>query len=514
MGDVLIPQLTDFTLTGEYSCSRMFGFCSSPSWTTLNSEDYIRRMMSDKPEFIKNNDYIDNLYKKIKEDKNPRETVRILHMSDLHVDLMYEAGTNKHCNEPLCCRAVNGPAPTPADAAGLFGDYECDLPPQTLESMFHFVRDMDDKPDLVIWTGDNVAHDVWNQTTHKNTESTILITEYIKSHWPEMPVFVSPGNHEFYPVNVEGFDENDQPVLNLLAQHWKDWIDEESLELFKKYGYFHLKLRDLSEEFSNVRVITLNTQASNDLNWNLLSSLNDPGNQLKWLEEQLREIESTDEIAIIIGHIPPDVALTEWSIRYKALVERFQHVIRFQGFGHVHQEEFNVVRGVFDFKPISSYHQAGSLTTFTGKNPSFRMMDFDKETMLPLRMHTYFLNITKANSEGAIQWEHAYEFTEAYGLDDLSPSALSSLPDKFFENPQLAVKYLKARAGQGGSDSQGVNSCDEGCLFELKCNINSVNKMLYKDCMGQPRYDVIRDLMNGEFNEYVFDPWVEGPTPK
>ena len=203
-----------------------------------------------------------------------------------------------------------------------------------------------------------------------------------------------------------------------------------------------IKFYILSEDFEKVRVITLNTQAGNDLNWSLLTTLNDPGNQLKWLEAQLRDIEEKNEFAFIIGHIPPDGALHDWSIRYKALVERFQHIIRFQGFGHKHSEQYTIVRGAYDFKPINSYYQAGSVTTHKDKNPSFKIIDFDKETMLPVKMNTYFLNITKANAEGKIQWEHVYEFTKAFGIEDLSPSSLSKLPDKFFNNPNLAVKYL------------------------------------------------------------------------
>ena len=88
MGDVLVPQMTEFLLTGNYSCSRLLGFCATPTWTTQNPEDYIRRLMLDKPQIIKNNDFVDNLYKQIKEDKSKRETVRILHMSDLHIDLL------------------------------------------------------------------------------------------------------------------------------------------------------------------------------------------------------------------------------------------------------------------------------------------------------------------------------------------------------------------------------------------------------------------------------------------
>jgi hypothetical protein len=102
MGNVLVPQLTEFVLTGDYSCSRLFGFCSSPSWVTLNHADYIRRVISEKPDIIKNNDFIDNLYKEIENDKKTRETIRVLHMSDLHVDMMYSPGSSVNCGEPLC----------------------------------------------------------------------------------------------------------------------------------------------------------------------------------------------------------------------------------------------------------------------------------------------------------------------------------------------------------------------------------------------------------------------------
>lgn len=514
MGDVLFPQLTEFVLTGEYSCSRFFGFCSSPSWITLDHNDYVHRMISEKPDIIKNNDFIDNLYEEIKNDPKERETIRVLHMSDLHTDLSYSVGASIDCGEPLCCRAGVGPTPVkPEDAAGIWGDYNCDLPPKTLESMFHFVRDMEDGPDLVLWTGDNVAHDIWNQTIHKNTEATIIITDFIKSHWPEMPIFVSAGNHEFYPVNVEGFSESDQPILNLLAEHWKDWIDEENLELFKKYGYYHIQLRDVIEELDNVRIITINTQAANDLNWKLLTTLNDPGHQLQWLESQLKEIEASGHIVYIIGHIPPSGALNEWSIRYKALVERFQHIIRFQGFGHDHQENYSIVRGAFDFKPVNSYHLAGSLTTFTGKNPSFRIMDVDKETMLPIKMHTYTMDMAKANIEGKPTWEHSYEFTEAYEMADLSPSSLYEFTDYIQSKPQLAVDFLNHKHGQGGPDSSHTE-CDESCQWSLKCELINSNKELRADCNGIPYPDYFNDLINFSFNEYFFDPWISGPEPK
>ena len=36
-------------------------------------------------------------------------TLRVLHLSDLHVDLLYQEGSNAQCGNPLCCRNGDGP---------------------------------------------------------------------------------------------------------------------------------------------------------------------------------------------------------------------------------------------------------------------------------------------------------------------------------------------------------------------------------------------------------------------
>lgn len=55
------------------------------------------------------------------------------------------------------------------------------------------------------------------------------------------------------------------------------------------------------------------------------SQRDDPGGVLGWLNKTLHEIEARGEIAIFISHIPPgdDSCIYEWSVRYKALTERF-----------------------------------------------------------------------------------------------------------------------------------------------------------------------------------------------
>ena len=103
---------------------------------------------------------------------------------------------------------------------------------------------------------------------------------------------------------METFVTDDQPILELLAEHWVDWIDADNLEQFREYGYYSQSLDYISEGLSHAKIIILNTQASNNLNWGLLTSLNDPGNQLKWLEEELKELEENNMVAYLMGQIP------------------------------------------------------------------------------------------------------------------------------------------------------------------------------------------------------------------
>jgi hypothetical protein len=102
MAEIIIPQMVDFATSPSYGCSRLMGFCSSPKWKTLDSQDYIDRVLSDKPDFIKDNDYVNKEYEKINNDKKQRKTVKVLHITDLHLDFDYKEGMNANCGEPLC----------------------------------------------------------------------------------------------------------------------------------------------------------------------------------------------------------------------------------------------------------------------------------------------------------------------------------------------------------------------------------------------------------------------------
>jgi 3',5'-cyclic AMP phosphodiesterase CpdA len=69
--------------------------------------------------------------------------------------------------------------------------------------MLDFVK-TEIKPDMFIWTGDNSAHNVWDNTVEEVTEYTVSITETIKAHFAGENITVLPvlGNHDTWPVDI------------------------------------------------------------------------------------------------------------------------------------------------------------------------------------------------------------------------------------------------------------------------------------------------------------------------
>lgn len=63
-----------------------------------------------KPRLTYTNDYIDNKYKEIVSDYSSkgRPFFKVVHMSDLHVDLTYTEGSSISCEKTMCCHAYDG----------------------------------------------------------------------------------------------------------------------------------------------------------------------------------------------------------------------------------------------------------------------------------------------------------------------------------------------------------------------------------------------------------------------
>ena len=135
MGTAVLDMIGRELLSKERVCNEFLEVCSIPSFETITVEDFSNRVLADKPELIQNDDYVTNLYSQIYNDPNPRVTLRAVHISDPHIDLMYKVGSLSNCPGFLCCREEWGYPTNPAYQAGQFGSGSCDLPVSTLENM-------------------------------------------------------------------------------------------------------------------------------------------------------------------------------------------------------------------------------------------------------------------------------------------------------------------------------------------------------------------------------------------
>lgn len=96
------------------------------------------------------------------------------------------------------------------------------------------------------------------------------------------------GNHDTWAEEIESFAA---PGINYEINHfkkyWKQWLTEEAYEKFGEWGYYSQPITLLNgKSFSKpARVIALNTQACNSLNWYIVGQRDDPGHMFEWLEQ-------------------------------------------------------------------------------------------------------------------------------------------------------------------------------------------------------------------------------------
>jgi hypothetical protein len=72
MAESVMPAIAEGILSPSRICDEWLGWCSKPVITELHEEDFVKRVLSSKPESIKNNDFVNNIYKTIAADPNPR----------------------------------------------------------------------------------------------------------------------------------------------------------------------------------------------------------------------------------------------------------------------------------------------------------------------------------------------------------------------------------------------------------------------------------------------------------
>ena len=453
----------------------------------INVDDYADKILSDYE------------YKQ-KEKIVGGKTLRMLQMTDIHLDLDYKVGSKGECLSPLCCRDMPGANENISEEklAGKYGyEGKCDINMDLLNS---FVEDASTKNvDLIIWTGDNPPHDSWEVNSQEKVyDITKKIKEALEAKFKDtendIPIFYCLGNHEKYPN--DNYRENEEDMLQKMADIYKGYLSPEAYESFKNYGYHSMNYKN-----TNLRIISLNCLLCDVFNFNLINSTKIHAKAMfEWLETELRKAEKNNEFVYIINHFPLNggFTLTECSKRLHALFQRYQFNIRGIFSGHTHMDDLELISEYHNKdKIININYIAPQLTTFSGKLPSYRIYIIDEKTKQIVDFEQYRFDLDTSNKEQKPHWELAYKASDFYGVENMMDY------QKLCEFNNIEG-YIVNR--YSGSKNGLKNKSSEGSIKKARCVMSTNNFQEYLEC--SPPTGITEDLAYIIIN-YLIGPFEE-----
>ncbi|XP_011303535.1 sphingomyelin phosphodiesterase [Fopius arisanus] len=411
------------------------------------------------------------------------EHLKIVHVSDIHYDPLYEPNGNAKCGQPNCCRKGQGPSPAGAPPAGYWGDYRvCDTPWHAVIDALDHINKTHSDAEYIYYTGDIVDHGEWETTREGNIKIIQDVFKKIKTTFKDTPVFPIIGNHEANPLNLFASAKVDDDKVStkwlyeLLADIWINygWLPESTRSSILQGGFYTLSPR------KGFRIIALNNNVAYTYNWWLIYEPKDLGGQLKWLANTLLEAEKNKEFVHILVHVPSgnhDQQNT-WSREYRKIINRFSHIIAGQFNGHTHSDEFNIFYEPRNFSNIINIAwNGGSITTWSYVNPNYRTYTVNGKTYDVEDADNWMYNLTEANltPEKRPNWVKSYSFKEEYGLKDLSKRSISDLVVELSKKGPKSTAYHRHMAKDAKIKGNSWN-CDKKCAIKNVCKIvTSVN---------------------------------------
>ena len=347
------------------------------------------------------------------------EKLKVLQLTDIHLDLEYAKNSPAKCKYPLCCRNYTNSEIRDGDPlCGKYGyEGKSDIGIELFDS---FIEDISNKDiDFIIWTGDNAPHDVWsdNQELVYYTSGLIRdkLNEKFRNKDKKIPIFYCLGNHEKYPNDAYHDDETN--LLKNYGEIYKEYLTDEAYNDFRKYGYYSMKYD------SNLRIIAINCFLCDSFNFNLVNSTKKHSKEMfDWLEKELKKAEDNNEYVYILNHFPLNGEFTwaECGKRFQALFDRYEYNVRGIFSGHTHRDDIEGITEYFNKnKTIHLNFVAPQLTTYDKKLPSYRIYTIDKETKQVIDYEQFRFNLTKSNDEEKPYWYTSYIASEFYGVKNM-----------------------------------------------------------------------------------------------
>ncbi|CAI2354465.1 unnamed protein product [Caenorhabditis sp. 36 PRJEB53466] len=375
---------------------------------------------------------------------------QVLHLADFHLDIDYSVHGN---NQKMC----HEDGEQRNETLGEYGDYMCDAPKPLVQHAIDESARLFPNPDLIIWTGDNVAHiegygwevvlDVVNQTT-----------SLLFSRFPNQTILPTFGNHDYAPSN--GFESESSLYLKTWDL-WKEKLGDQNKDSFLRGGYYKYRLR-------NATAVVLNTNLYYNANKAYVNFTNkvDPADQFAFLENELinaercpnRIAENCTSIVHIVAHIGPGVFerspnftwfRDEYNERFLNLTVRYANSIGWMIFGHHHTDTFhlikdskeNVVQLALMSPAVTPWYS--DLPGAGANNPTFRVYETDAYSKIE-DIKTYYIDLNELNKNATTPFVFEYSFKDSYGITgDINADSMSVVLDKLKTDDKLFMKYIE-----------------------------------------------------------------------
>ncbi|KAK8851646.1 Metallo-dependent phosphatase-like protein [Apiospora arundinis] len=499
-------------LDGQFICAALGSYCPLP-----NKTDTFKAVFP-KP-------------KPIQAKKPPRSSkmVKVLHLSDLHLDARYEAGSEANCMSSMCCRHPtshpNGASAVPIQVpAPLYGYYKCDSPYYlalaALQSIGPLTGTSKENPAaFALYTGDLVAHDPQNQLSRDYVENIELSVWHMFKSYIGGPVYSALGNHDTSPVNLDvphGIDD-DGPLGQQLSWNYDHvsslwsyygWLDNataaEAATHYAAYSVVHPAPAG-GGGGSDLRIITLNTDLyykNNHFAW-LHAADPDFGGMFTFLIAELQKAEDAGQRAWIAGHV-----LSGWDgtnplpngsdLLYQ-IIERYSpHVVANVFFGHTHEDQAFVYYAHNGTNrsaetALASAWVGPSLTPLTNLNAGYRLYEVDTGTWDVHEAYTFyadvgsFAELDPAASQAGPVFQLEYSTREAYGAQAGPWPADAPLNGTFWHRVTEAMERNRTLVDlvnrfQGKSSVRSPNCTSDACAEAKICYMRSGSAPLGRLC--------------------------------
>ncbi|KAL4269094.1 Metallo-dependent phosphatase [Pleurotus pulmonarius] len=487
-------------LDGQYLCQNFLNLCPLPAPPPLNLTAWFKKP---KPN-------------PLPPPKKPSgKRLKVLHLSDMHLDARYSTGAEANCTSGLCCRkgGFNSQSPNATLLpAPRFGAYHCDTPLSLIAAALEAIPPLTETQGTgfawTVYTGDLVAHDADNQLSREYvTYVETLLYDLLKKTLGPGPVYATLGNHDSYNQAQDAPHAIGQGLagqfswnydhLALLWKHEK-WLPDSAVRLARThYAGYMVKRAD------NLRVISLNTDMwyrANYFNYINMTD-HDVSGMLRFLTDELQDAEDHGERVWIIGHVlsgwdgtNPLIPATDL---FYQIVDRFSpHVIANVFFGHTHEDQMSIFyRNNATVMNSDTAHALAwmgpSLTPGTNMNSGFRVYEVDSATFEVLDAHTWRSDVSTfpgLDSQLELGPTYAYEYNtrETYGKTIQDWGASDPLNATWWHRVTEAMEADNSLVAtfntlQGKSSIQ-TRPCTGDCINAKICYIRSGSAPIGRRC--------------------------------